>query len=265
MLWQWYSEGFDVPGRCTLTGGTLTFNPDIDHEYLDRQRRRDPDNYGREFAAEFAERMESYFTTDMVEGALLLSGDVGAVEDVTYLMAIDQSGLSGRDRFGCAIAHCDEYGVVSCDVARSWDAKDIDSVMAEIAGLARAYRIGAVLRDQYAAGWVSSALAKVGLQSETRPPLPQVYSNLKSLLLGGNARLPDSAELKLGLLNTSAVYGRNNTMSIAHQRDSSGHADLADAVAGAVFAASGFSDPCSLVFSPEMVAAMPIDEEELLT
>lgn len=63
--------------------------------------------------------------------------------------------------------------------------------------------------------------------------------NLKSQLIAGRLRLPVNPELREGLASTQAFYGRNNSLSIAHERSAlAGHGDLADAVATAVWAAS---------------------------
>jgi len=236
---EWFTEGFTLPGRVTVQGSTLTINPQIDHAYLERMKLRDPDNYAREFDAQFAEQVAAYFKYDLVEAAMLLVGDQPAREEVAYHLAIDQSGLSGRDRFAAAIAHAEPSGLVEVDALRSWDARDADTVMAELAALGRAYRVTTALRDQYGAGWIASALAKHGLESELRPPLPSVYANTKGLLTAGRLRVPDNGELKSGLVNTVAFYGRNNALSIHHERTQAGHGDLADATCAAIWAASG--------------------------
>lgn len=57
-------------------------------------------------------------------------------------------------------------------------------------------------------------------------------------MLGNRLFLPDNQGLKKAFLNTQAYYGRNNALSIAHERDSEGHADDADAIATACFEAS---------------------------
>jgi len=54
-------------------------------------------------------------------------------------------------------------------------------------------------------------------------------------LIAGKLQLPDNPDLKKALQNTQAFYGKNNALSIAHQRSAAGHADLADAVATAVW------------------------------
>ncbi len=50
--------------------------------------------------------------------------------------------------------------------------------------------------------------------------------------------LPISKELKDGLLSTQSFYSKSNSLSIAHPRTQSGHADLADAVTTSVYESS---------------------------
>ena len=129
-------------------------------------------------------------------------------------------------------------GKIIVDACRSWDATNPDPIMEKITNLALTYGFRSVVIDRYAGGWVRSAFENLGLEVETREGLPVVYSNLKSLLVAGRLALPDNRELRGGLENTMAFYGRNNSLSIAHERSGAGHADLSDAVATATWAAS---------------------------
>lgn len=52
--------------------------------------------------------------------------------------------------------------------------------------------------------------------------------------LAERLRLPDNKELRDGLINTVAYYGKNNALSIAHDRTRTSHSDLTDGVVSAV-------------------------------
>lgn len=237
LLWQYFQER-DVEGRLVIQASTRFVNPRIYQEFIDRERRRDPENAAREFDAEFAERVSAFFDEATVKAASLIVGDIPPVSGVAYVCGIDASGLAGRDKMSFAIAHRDVTDpVVKIDCLRSWDTTDAETILSELGELCRAYGIGSAAIDNYAKGWVSAALAKHGLYSTVRPALPVVYANLKSGLLARRVEIPDNPELREGLLNTLAFYGRNQTLSIAHPRDGTGHGDLADAVATAVYQA----------------------------
>lgn len=242
LFYEIFSAGFHVPGRLTVQASTQTMNPVIPEKFIRSEERRDVDNFRREFLAEFAEAVDSFFSgceTELAQ-AFQLAGDQRYQSKYTYVAAIDQSGLSGRDKFALAIVHAEGSRAV-VDVVRSWATKDADEILKNIGKLCLQYHINQIWKDKYASGWVEQALLKLSGINEviTRPALPQVFVNLKSLILAGNCLLPDNRELRLGLERTQAYYSRSNTLSICHERNSiGGHADVADAAATAVFAVS---------------------------
>ncbi len=238
LLWQWFNEGFTVARRATFQAATALMNPLVDKDFLERQRARDPDNYAREFLAQFAEKVSAFFDYDLLTGCLQLASDVQPKGGLKYFCGLDQSGLAGRDRFGLGISHQERDGKVIVDAVRAWETTIIDKILGEIEALAKAYGFTRLLIDRYAAGWVAQALEKIGLKTDVRPNLSEVYANAKGLMTAGRLVLPDNPELKGGLVNTQAFFGRNNSLSIQHERVGSGHADMADAVLSAVWNAS---------------------------
>ena len=238
LFWKWFADGFETPGRFTAQAPTRVINPTISDDFFKRAEQHDPDNYAREFLAQFAEKLEMFFPADKLAACMTLAGDT-APRGHVYACGIDQSGLTGRDRFALAVAHQEENGKVLVDVLRSWDTSDFDDIEPELVELARRYGLASAVIDNYAKGWVEKDLNKLGLEVVVRDALPKVYQNTKSLMIAGKLALPDDKELKEGMVNTSAYYGRNNAVSIAHDRSSKGHADLADAVCTAVWAVSG--------------------------
>jgi hypothetical protein len=234
LFWSFYEEGFKVPGRLTAQAETLFMNPLVDKKFLEKEKARDLDNYLREFDAQFAERVEAFLSYELVENSLKLAGDLPYKAEFIYYAGIDASGLAGRDKFALAITHKQEDSVY-VDKIISWDLKDSDPIIKDIKELAGIYNFNKASIDRYAKGWVESALKKIGLEVKIRPTLAEIYVNLKSLMLGNRLYLPDNQGLKKSFLNTQAFYGRNNALSIAHERDSEGHADEADAIATAVF------------------------------
>lgn len=237
LLWNFYQEGFSVVSRWTAQAETRTINPVIPKEFIKREYRRDIDYAKREFGAEFAEKVESFFSYEVLENSFTLVGSLPYKQEFDYSLGIDQSGLSGRDRFAVAISHKEDDKVL-VDHVEAWETKDSDIILADIGKLIEAYRLNKASIDKYAKGWVSQALNKLGLEVEIRPSLPEIYTNLKSLLIALKVRMPDVPDLRKALTNTQAYYGRNNALSIGHQRSAAGHSDLADAVASSVWVVS---------------------------
>lgn len=260
LLWSWYKEGFAVPGRSTLQGSTTLLNPDIDPEFLERMKARDPDLYDREICALFAERRSAYLESHLVESAIAFVTDREPAGH-HYVLGVDQSGFAGRDRFAVAVAHKEDKRVI-VDVVRSWPGTDSTFILDEVSALCSRYGIGHATIDRYARGWVEAELKKRGLSVDVRPLLPQIYQNGKSLMLAGDLAIPDHPELKEGMLSTMAFYGRNNSMSIEHPRTGeAGHGDLADAAMSAIWKASSepHQEPFG-IWARELGISYPGDE-----
>lgn len=238
LFWQYLSEGFSVPNRLTCQADTRAINPVIPQEFIDSEFRRDPENSSREFGAIFAEKVESFFSLELIRNSLKFAGDLKADPNISYKAGVDQSGLSGRDRFSFAISHREGENIF-VDCVRSWDTKDIKIILKDIAELRDRYNLKEVLIDQYAKGYVSQALKDINLIAEIRPSLAEVFTNLKSLALMDRLFLPASREVEQSLRNTIAFYGRANKLTITHERSVTfGHGDIADALSSAVFGAS---------------------------
>jgi len=245
LFWEEFDEGFKVPGRLTIKGNTRLVNPLIPQEFIDKEYKRDPDNARREFGANFAETVEGFFAScldKLKECFQELNEDVPPQRDYSYFGAIDQSGLSGRDRFAFAIAHQELRGKFTGkiveDVLRTWDTKDSGLILEEIKQLCVVYKIHSVSIDRYASGWVTAALEKKGLEVTIREKLPVIYTNFKTLVISSRLVLPDYPNLRKGLQQTQAFYSKSNSLSIGHERTSAGHGDSADASVSAIFDAS---------------------------
>jgi len=241
LLYDLFEEGMDrdrpTPGRLTVHGETILINPTVDPDFLASEKRRDIDNYSREFQAEFAESVSTFFPSDKLLECFRLPGDVKYENRYRYYGAIDQSGLSGRDRFAFAIAHRVGDEIV-LDVLRDWSTKSGATIIAEIKEICKTYNVPSVAVDRYAGGWVREAFERQGLEVTVRDLLPPIYINLKSLIISGSVLLPDNRGLREGLLRTNAFYGRSNQLSIGHERSSEGHGDESDASATAIWLAS---------------------------
>ena len=241
-LWKYYEEGFKKHKRFTAQSDSLFMNPLINKAFLKRERSRDPDNHNREYLAQFAEKVEAFLSYTLVENSLKLAGDLSYKEGNQYFSGIDASGLTGRDKFSLAVVHKEENNIY-CDKVLSWNLRDPDPIMKDIKELAGIFHFNKTVIDKYARGWVKSALEKIGLEVSTRPNLAEIYSNMKTLMLGNKLYLPDNPGLKKSLLNTQAYFGRNNALSIAHERIDNSHSDEADAIATAVFEVTGKGEP----------------------
>ena len=237
LFYETLAEGFSVHKRFTCQAPTWVINPMIPQEFYEREKARDIDNYLREVEAIPAEMVDAYLPHDKIIESCILPGDLPPESRHRYYLGVDQSGLAQADKFAASVAHR-EGKVVICDLLRTWRTQDGKRIMGEIKQIANDYNIHSVVCDHYAAGWIAQAFNDIGLEVEYRERLPVVYQNLKSLMLAGLLRLPESKDLITGLSRTVAYFGRNNSLSIAHPRDNTGHADASDSVATSCFSAS---------------------------
>jgi len=242
LFWKEFDEGFKVPGRLTIKAETRLMNPTIPKDFIDKEYKRDPDNAAREFGAEFSETVSGFFASCIEELKACFTfttGDMPYVSECEYFSAIDQSGLTGQDKFGYAIAHKDDrLNKILVDVVREWDTKDADYIMEEIRHLNTTYHCPDVTKDGYASGWVTNALEKRGLNVLASERLAVVYTNLKTLVLARRVFMPDHPSLRGSLLKTQAFFSKSNNLTVGHERTREGHGDLANAVARAIYDAS---------------------------
>jgi len=236
LFFQYFNEGFKIQDRLTCQAPTSFVNPLIPKKFLDKEKARDIDNYAREFEALFSEKIESFFTFEMIQKPFTLAGDIPYKKGIYYNLAFDQSGLSGKDRFACAISHSEKEKVF-IDSVRSWATKDLDKILTEVKILAVEYHLRKCFVDKYAVGYVRNSFNKINIDIDIRPSLAEVYVSLKSLIMQDRLSLPDRADLKAGMRNTIAIYTKSNQLSIFHERGPEGHADELDATASAVFGA----------------------------
>ncbi|MBA7561281.1 hypothetical protein ES695_07225 [Candidatus Atribacteria bacterium 1244-E10-H5-B2] len=237
LFFDFFNEGFNIQDRLTCQAPTDFINPLIPKAFLEKEKARDLDNYLREYEAIFAERMEAFFSFDMLNECFIVLGDQKYISTFTYNLGIDASGLAGRDLFGLAVSHRQGSKVI-IDYAKSFNTKNLDVIVDEIKTLKKNYKLGIAVIDRFSKGFVRAILQKLGLVVVIRPSLADIYVNAKSLAISGNLSLPVNNELKKGLLNTQAFYSKSNSLTIGHPRDSTGHSDLADACITSIFQSS---------------------------
>lgn len=229
LFFQFFNQGFKVEDRLTCQASTSFVNPVIPETFLTKEKIRDPDNYAREFEALFSEKIESFFSFELIEKPFILAGDQKYRSGFTYQMGFDQSGLSGQDRFALSIGHS-EKELVKIDIVRSWITKDLEVILKDIKALKNEYHINTALVDRYAKGYVEASFKRIGLEVETRGTLAEIYVIMKSLIMQEKLSLPDREDLKSGMKNTLAIYNKSNQLAIYHERGQEGHADELDSV-----------------------------------
>ena len=243
LFWDTFDEGFQVPGRLTIQANTRLLNPLIQQDFIDKAYARNPDTAAREYGAIFAEQVSGFFESCMdklKECFTLPAGeDFPYVAGVNYFAAIDQSGLTGNDRWGFAICHLDKgTDKIHVDVSREWETKNLKGILSTIRELCNTFQVRKVKGDRYAKGLIEQMFNDIGLELEIRDMLPAIYVPFKTLVVSSKLAMPDDNSLRTSLMRTQAFYGRSNTLSIGQERTRQGHGDLANAVVTAAVDAS---------------------------
>jgi hypothetical protein len=236
--WERRAESAD---RLVLHCPTPLMNPLISAEDLAREEQNDPQNYRREFLAEWLSDIDAFLPESDIAAAVR-SGvrERPPVETFMsgYRAAIDASGLSGRDKFTLAIGHrikraSGNAPIVELDLLRGWSRSGVAEVCDEITAILKAYGLTSVVADQFGFSFLKELLAQRGISVSQRPftsrSKPEILLDLKLGLAQGRVSLLDHAESlrELRMLESRRTSGGN--YSIAAPRGA--HDDYAIVIA----------------------------------
>ncbi len=218
-----------------VRGSTELFNPAIDRAWLERERRRSPRTFAREYLAEWADATTDGWFGDVIESSVDHGTDEREPEDgVSYWAAID-AAFRG-DRFALAICHAtDDRGVV-LDLCKSWAAErgralSVDRVVAESSLLLRSYGCAMALADQFAFDPLAALYQRhrITLRQEawTASSKPARFRLVRDAMTDGAVRLLDDRDLLREFHAISGTLLRSGGERIEAKR---GHDDLVHAV-----------------------------------
>jgi hypothetical protein len=236
--------GQDSPDILVWKASTVLMNPTIKAARLEREKRLDSERYGREYEAEFAEDLESFLPTALVESAVI-SGrlELPALEGVKYTASCDATGGgTGRnpDFFTHSIVHVEGSGAdrrIVQDVCRGWRSArgqhvDLEGIVAQIATNCRNYRVKEIHGDKYSAAWVRQAFERQGIKYLECPDKSTCYMEMQPLFLQGNIAILDHPQLQRELRTLESRPRAGGRTIVDHARGS--HDDHANSLAVAV-------------------------------
>jgi hypothetical protein len=210
---------------------------------IDRQLALDPEAAAAEWLSRWRDDL-----CDMYDAALVAAAvDTGRKinfprSSISYLLAGDLSGGRG-DSFTAAIGHTEDGDTYVVDRAMEWRPPfDIDTVMDEIAEVARFYRVATIHHDDYGADLVTTGFRRRGLISQPiaikeagkdyKLARSEIYLNGLAPFTAGRVKIPDEPRLihQLGSLERRPTSSGHDVVD--HPRG--GHDDLANAVVAAI-------------------------------
>lgn len=235
VLWEAFDRhhGNDRSDVLVWRGTTRAMNPLVDRKVVAEAYEADPVAAAAEYGAEFRRDIEGYISREVL-AALLVPGrhELPPVKALTYRAFVDPSGGS-RDSMTLAIAHKDGERAVLDLLRERRPPFSPDDVVAEFAGVLRAYRLSTVVGDRYAGEWPRERFRKRGITYRVaESPKSDIYRDLLPLLNAGRVELLDHRRLTVQLLNLERRTARGGRDTIDHPPG--GHDDLANAAAGAL-------------------------------
>lgn len=259
VFWRLWQQASDDPTAYRLQAPTWEMNPRIDLAFLEGERRRDPELFAQEYAAEFVAGDGAFLPADAVRAAVLdrdRDPDLGQGIPshprchAYRVLALDPA--FERDAFALALV-CRPGGaegtkgagdeangprLVVERVAAYDPPVAFAAVLDQVAALARAEGVDEVVTDQFAAAPIVEELSRRGVRCAAVPwtaaSKATAFSALKAALLTGRLRLPADERLMrelLALVATPTAAGF--AVAGAGERD-----DLAHAVALGVWRAA---------------------------
>jgi len=240
VLWEMWQARNDDPDVLVWKARTQIMNPTVKPGFLEREKRRDPENYEREYEAEFSEAISGFLPAEAIEDCVVEGRtSVPHAGRHHYVAAID-AAFKG-DRFTFCIAHRDrESGKVVVDHLEGWtgsrrDPVRLSGVVPEIQRRCKEYGIVKVHGDQYGSAPIGEALVEKGLRLEEIPFTQQsksdIYGTLRTLVVDRQIELLDHRELLKELRQLELELLPGGTARIGHPQRSGAHDDYADAVA----------------------------------
>jgi hypothetical protein len=229
---------------------TRDMNGLVPQPTIDKAYEVDPAKAAAEFGAEFRTDVSAFLPREIVESAV--DADVVVrppVENIRYVMFADPSG-GQHDAFTAAVCHA-EGDVQILDALYERRAPfNLSNAIAEIADLARSYKISEVTGDRYAAQFVVDGFRKVGITyRHSADDRSGLYLNVLGAFTSGRVRLLDNKRLVgqfAALDRRTSATGRDRV-----DHPATGADDLCNAAAGGLtLAAAGLHN--------EIVIAGPI-------
>ncbi|MGH9735813.1 MAG: hypothetical protein ACRD8A_14630 [Candidatus Acidiferrales bacterium] len=240
VLFERWERRNETADRLVVHCPTPLMNVLIPADELAREQTADPQNYRREFLAEWLNDVDQFLPDSDITAAVRSSVRVSAPMDAmkgSYFAAIDASSLTGRDRFVFGIGRPSARGSagvgVTVDVLRGWTHDPVPQVCDEIAALAKSYGLRAITADQYGYGFLRELMSARGIELRqlafTTRSKPEVFLDLKLALAQLRLQLLDHPESlrELRMLESRRTSGGN--YSIAAPRGS--HDDYACVIA----------------------------------
>ncbi len=240
---------------------SAVMNPRLPASVVDDAMAEDAPRARAEFLNVWREDVSDFCPLDVIEAAT----DFGVHErpprrGLRYVAYADAAGGTGADSYALAIAHQDPDGTYVLDVLRERKPRFVPAaVIAEFAGLLRAYYVAEVIGDNYASGFHADSYVQNFLRYRTCEFSTSAnYQRALPLLLAKTCRLIDHLSLRTQISSLERTLLPSGGEKISHPKVASAHDDLAAAALGALTVLA--REPPPFVVTPErlrLIRQMP--------
>ena len=212
-------------------------NCTVPQSVVDAAMEADPASAAAEYMAEFRTDVETFVSRDVVEAAVVAGRhELPRAERVRYHAFVDPSGGSS-DSMTLAIAHMQGTRAI-LDLIRERRAPfSPDDVVKEFSDTLKAYGIGGVHGDRFAAEWPRERFRVHEIEYRVSDKVKSdLYRDLLPLLNSNRVEVLDHPRLLAQLCGLERRTARGGRDSIDHVPG--GHDDVANAAAGAIVTAA---------------------------
>lgn len=252
VLWNAYRDWYGKSeGPLVWSASTVTMHPNVDREFLEQERERDPIAYEAEYGEEFRSDVAAFVPLEVVR-ATVAEGVRERPRNLAFLYKAfcDPSGGTGADSMTLAIAHQEgDRGVL--DVIREVRPPfNTEDVVAEFSQTLKDYGVAQVRGDHYAGDWCRRRFVNHGIQYITSEAAKsRIYLEWLPILNAGRCDLLDDARLIYQASTLERRTSRVGKDTIDHPPG--GHDDVVNCAAGAIVMVAGNAQP--VVITPEVM------------
>ncbi len=249
---------------------TWEVNPTISAEFLEQERRRDPELFSIEYGANFSQSLSGFVGGDLVDAAI--NSDRGSLPPLnkfigSYYLSLDPA-KGNRDAYTAVIVHYDGSRLVVDkfhQFSPSWgDGKKAQVNIAEVEGWIleqhSQYGFKEVVLDQYNSSATIQRLSndvRIRELTWTVPSKTEAYSKLRELFNAGNIELYPHPKANEQIKNLTVTYRSTGQWSVSGGTGAAVD-DYPAALAGAVLIAaekSNFDWGDAAVCGPKRITA----------
>jgi Terminase large subunit, ATPase domain len=182
---------------------TQEMNPTIDTSFLEHERRRNEEEFCREYLGEFTDSINGWITPEILDPCIIRGRQqLPSMPKVRYMAALDPA--SRHDDFALAILHESAEGKIAVDKITRWTGTKsaplvFEFVLGEVRDILSLYGLNSAIGDQFYFDVLNQYFLKLGIYYESRVfsanTRATIFGNMKQLLLSQKIELLDDPEL----------------------------------------------------------------------